>query len=474
MPHFMAVLDHDGVLRVVAELCAVLRRRGLPVAPPEMMDAARAVALLGLDDRGIVREALATTLVKRRAQRPIFDEVFAEFFSPGTATPIDLFERLKREGFTDDELETLRDTLAAAAEGGLLGALLGVGGGGELTRLLRRPDVQRALDGLASPLQVGFFTQRAMEQVGLSRAGNALALLRRTLEGALGPRGAELAEALARELDRARVEIRTHVRRELDRRTIGVTAESKRRRLESTAFTSLTDAEVDEVRRAVRRLAEKLRGKARVRRKHARRGAIDVRRTMRLAWKTNAVPIAPIRKRRRRDRPKLVVLCDVSDSVRLAARFMLELVWALQELFTGTRSFVFVSDFGEVSGLFRREPVGAALAKIFAGEAVSLASNSSYGAVLSKFRRQQLSLVDRRTTVVVIGDGRNNYQPDESWALSDLRRRARALLWINPERRGSWNIGDSAMSKYAPHCTRVIEVACAAELEEAARALVAM
>ncbi|MGZ5969128.1 MAG: VWA domain-containing protein, partial [Polyangiales bacterium] len=85
-----------------------------------------------------------------------------------------------------------------------------------------------------------------------------------------------------------------------------------------------------------------------------------------------------------------------------------------------------------------------------------------------------LSLVDRRTTVVVIGDGRNNYQADEAWVLADLKRRARALLWINPERRGSWSIGDSAMHRYAPSCTRVLEVACAAELEEAARALITL
>src|SRR5262249_282959 len=88
-------LDPDGVLRVVGELCAVLRRRGVPVAPPELSDAARALALLGLDRRDVVREALAATLVKRQAHRPIFDEVFQGFFAPGAATPIDLFERLR-------------------------------------------------------------------------------------------------------------------------------------------------------------------------------------------------------------------------------------------------------------------------------------------------------------------------------------------------------------------------------------------
>ena len=472
-----APLDRDGVLRVVTELCGVLRRRGLPVAPPEVMDAARALSLVGLDDRATVRAALAATLVKKESLRATFDDVFRQFFDPHTATPIDLFDRLRlaeHGGFTDDEIAALKEALAAHANGAMLGALMGAGGGGELTRLLRRPDVARALEGLASPMQIGFFTQRAMEQVGLGKAQSGLAMLRAALRGALGERGDALADALSRELERARDEVRAHVRGELDRRSIGRTADSKRRRLEDTAFTSLSDAEIEEVRTSVRRLAEKLRGKARVRRKRARRGALDLRSTIRLSWRTAGVPVLPIRKRKRRDRPRLIVLCDVSDSVRLAARFMLELVYALQELFSGTRSYVFVSELGDVTDLMKRELVTAALARIFAGEAVSLASNSNYGAVFAQFHRTHLATVDRRSTVVIIGDGRNNYQPDESWVLADLRRRARALLWINPERRGGWAIGDSAMNKYAPHCTRILEVACASELEEAARALVAL
>ncbi len=470
----MPALDPDGMLRVVAELCAVLRRRGLPVAPPEVIDATRALAIVGVDEREAVREALAATLVKRGNDRGVFDAVFDRFFDPTGTAPIDFFDRLRAEGFTEDELNTLREALVSMSEGGTMGALLGVGGAGELTRLLRRPDLLRALEGLTNPMQVGFFTQRAMDGVGLGKVRSAVPLLRATLRGALGDRGDALADRVERELEGTRTEVRDHVRRELERRTIGDREANKQKRLERTPFTSLSDAEVDEVRRSVRRLAEKLRGKARVRRKHAARGAVDIRRTIRFAWKTGGVPVVPIRKRKRRDRPKLIVLCDVSDSVRLAARFMLELVYALQELFSGTRSFVFVSEIGEVTKLFAREQVGNALARVFAGESVSLADNSNYGRMLRLFHEDHLNAVDRRTTIVVIGDGRNNYQADEAWVLEDLRRRARAVLWINPERRGSWTIGDSAMHKYAPACTRVLEVACAAELEEAARTLIAL
>jgi hypothetical protein len=469
-------LDPDALVRVLGELCAVLRRRGLPIAPPEIIDAARALVVCGLDERATVREALATTLVKRIADRTVFDECFDAFFAHDARAAGDLFERLRADGFDEAEIAALREILAADADTGTLSALLGAGGDAELTRLMLRPDVQRALEGLGSQLQIGFYTQRASEIVGLGRAGGAgggLGRLRTALKGALGARGEAMAERLAKELERTRGEVRDFVRREMQRRNPGAQTDAKKRRLERTPFTSLSDVEVEEVRRAVRRLAEKLRGKARVRRRHARRGALDLRRTMRLSWKTGGVPTTPARKLRPRDRPKLVLLCDVSDSVRLAARFMLELVWALQELFADTRSFVFVSQLGEVTKLFRREPVGAALGRVFAGEAVSLADNSNYGAVFARFWDEHQALVDRRTTVVVIGDGRNNYQADEAWALAAMKRRARALLWINPERRGSWGIGDSAMHKYAPECTRVLEVACAAELEEAARALIA-
>lgn len=467
-------LDPLGALRVVAELCSVLRRSGLAVSPAEVIDATRALATVGVDDRATFRAALGSCLVKRERDRATFDAAFERFFDPKQSAPVDLFDRLRASGFSEDELATLREILAAHAGGETLGALAGVGGGGELTRLLRRPDVMRALEGMTSSMQLGFFSMRVGERIGLGRASQDLAGIRLSLRGALGERGDAIADELQRALDATRTEIRDQLRRRVERRDVDARDRRRDKRLLATPFTSLGDDEVEEVRRAVRRLAEKLRGKARVRRRHAKKGPIDLRKTMRASWITQGVPIKPVRRTKRRDRPRLVLICDVSDSVRLAARFMLELVYALQELFDDTRSLVFVSDLGDVTELLRKEPVGVALARIFGGHAVSLTDNSNYGRALALFHRDHLARVDRRTTVVVLGDGRNNYQATEEWVLADVRRRARALLWINPERRGSWAIGDSAMNVYAPACTRVLEVATASELEEAARLLVAM
>jgi uncharacterized protein with von Willebrand factor type A (vWA) domain len=166
-----------------------------------------------------------------------------------------------------------------------------------------------------------------------------------------------------------------------------------------------------------------------------------------------------------------MLLCDVSDSVRSVARFTLELTHAAQELLERTRTFVFVSELGETTHLFQREPLPTALAAAYGGGVVSVVDNSNYGRVLRAFDEGYLRDVDRRTTVVILGDGRTNYHDDAAEVLDRVRQRARALYWLCPESPAQWTSGDSAMGRYAPRCTRVLEVRCARDLEEAARTI---
>jgi uncharacterized protein with von Willebrand factor type A (vWA) domain len=244
-----------------------------------------------------------------------------------------------------------------------------------------------------------------------------------------------------------------------------------RRRADTAAFPTLSDDEIAEVTRAVRRFVERLRGGERVRRRRATRGRIDPHRTLRAAMRTGGVPFAPARRARRRDKPQLLLLCDVSDSVRAASRFMLEFVHAAQELFDKTRSFVFVSELGETTELFDREGPSAALGHAYGGSIVSVHSNSNYGRVFRELEARHLGEIDRRTTVAILGDGRTNFHDDAAEVLDRVRARAGALLWFCPESRSQWASGDSAMMRYAPRCTAVLEVRSARELEEAARTL---
>ena len=461
------------MLRILDELLWALRREGFAVSTAQAIDAARVVALCGFADRGVLRDALGAVVVERRADRERFREAFAAFFAPERAHAGDLWSRLRARGFAEAELSALRELLQAAAErSGATGdapALAGLlGSESELDHLLLAAGIARTLAPMTSALQAGFFAQRVMDQMDLPRAASAVRRLAAALREALGEeRGAALSEALSDELARVRRRVRLHVDRALAERV--AEPEAGARRAEDIPFAGLTEAEREEVRRAVRGLAERLRGAERVRRRRARRGRIDPHRTIRQSLRTGGVPFHPARRRRRRDRPRLIVLCDVSDSVRAASLFMLELVHAAQELFAGTRSFVFVSELGETTRIFAEHPPDAALARIYGGAVVSLAHNSNYGRALSAFEARAGRDVDRRTTVVILGDGRANYLADGVEVVSRLRERARALFWICPEAPGTWGSGDSAMLRYAGAATRVLVARCAKELEIAAR-----
>jgi len=187
--------------------------------------------------------------------------------------------------------------------------------------------------------------------------------------------------------------------------------------------------------------------------------------------RTGGVPFVPAYRRRSRERPRLLILCDISDSVRTAAAFLLEFTYAVHELFERARSFVFVSELGETTQLFAREGVRTAIASAWSGAVIRVGDNSNYGRALRTFEQLHLREVDRRTTVVILGDGRTNYHDAAVEVLDSIRKRARALLWLCPEPRGSWAQGDSAMALYAQRCTAVHEVRCAEDLERAARKL---
>jgi uncharacterized protein with von Willebrand factor type A (vWA) domain len=469
--------DPRALVRVLDELLWSLRRAGFPISTAQAIDVARAVAAVGLAHQGHVRDAVAAVVVQRACDRARFDLELDAFFAPtpgrsrGT-----LWERLADEGFLTGELSILRELLAGlAARGadGLTDLTTWMDRGADLDRLLALAAVARDVDA-DSALELGFRTHRLLGRLGVAGARRTLSRLQSLLRDALGSeRGDALAEALATELGRAEDDVRSHVQGTYAARVAEAERQRGERTLATTPFSSLDESAVEEVRRAVRRFAERLRGGARVRARRALRGRVDPHRTLRKALRTGGVPMDLVRRTRRRDRPKLVLLCDVSDSVRAAAVFLLELTYAAQDLFSRSRSFVFVSELGETTRLFAEEPVRVAIGRAWGGGVVPSGENSNYGRVLRAFEARHLRELDRRTTVVVLGDGRTNYHDPAADVLGRIRDRCRALIWLCPEPRGRWTQGDSAMALYAPRCSAVYEVRCAADLERAARVLVA-
>jgi uncharacterized protein with von Willebrand factor type A (vWA) domain len=322
----------------------------------------------------------------------------------------------------------------------------------QLARLLRQAMLSIDFRGLQSPLQRGFYARRLLHAAG---AGRTEAELQQLLK-ALPENAVELAGKHTSQVLKALEEA---ARRVAEREQKARDPEQKAdQSLMHRSLASLTPDEVQKMRTVVRRLAEKLKARLSRRRKVRRRGKLSVRRTLRKNLSTGGEPYRLVFRARRPERPEIIVLCDVSDSVRNVSRLMLQFVYTLQELYARVRSFVFVSDIGEVTHLFKKTEISAAIDLATAGKVINLAANSNYGHALKLFHSTWLGSITRRTTVIVIGDGRTNYNPPNAWVLGEIKRKSRRLVWLCPEEQNSWGFGDSEMPLYARYCDRVESV----------------
>jgi uncharacterized protein len=186
-----------------------------------------------------------------------------------------------------------------------------------------------------------------------------------------------------------------------------------------------------------------------------RTGRISVPHTLRHNIRYEGVPFDPVLRRRREGRPRVVLLCDVSLSTRNLARFWLHLIYQMQSLFSKVRTFVFVSEMAEVTQLFEEHTMRWAVGEIFSGRIVDSDVNSDFGKAAEQFRNEHLSTVNHRTTVVILGDGRNNGKPPNVEALEEIAQHARQIIWITPEPRWGWSLGSCDMPLYEKVCGRV-------------------
>ncbi|HXN56077.1 MAG TPA: VWA domain-containing protein [Myxococcales bacterium] len=439
------------------DFAQLLRQNGLRVSPLELADAGRAALLIDLSDRVAFRSALRATLVKRGADAPIFDRLFELYFS-GIKDLIEglegsLLDALESEKLNELELEEIARMLADLSQSPLTEALL-QGRTDELARILRQATLSIDFRGLTSPLQRGFYARRILQAAGGGKTEQELGQLLAALRArGLDPGAIELVQRRTNHtlerLEQAARRIAEREQRVRDPEERGETALALR------TLSSLTPQEVERMRAVVMRLAERLKARLSRRRKVRRRGQLSVRRTLRKNLALGGLPATLVFRSRRQERPEVVVLCDVSDSVRNVSRLMLQFVYTLQSLYSRVRSFVFVSDLGEVTHLFKKADVATAVDLATAGKVVNLAANSNYGHAFKLFHSTYLGSVTRRTSVIIIGDGRTNYNPPNVWALQEIKRRCKRLLWLCPEDRASWGFGDSEMLLYERHCHRV-------------------
>ncbi len=453
--------------RRVLEFIGDLRRAEVRISPSEALDALAATAEVGLGDRDTFKTALASTLVKESRDLPTFERLFDLYFLDLQALGAGLEKALGPE---DPQIEDLLDRLIAeeGVELDELTELLLRGRGAELEMAIRGSGRSAGLERLLYALQVGYFSRRVQDGLDWDAIARDLDRLMQALEArGLDPgRLARIRSYLDLRLEALKRMVRQHVERELGRRAHRQGERLVRELLTDKPLFALTADEVAQMKAVVARLARRIKDALALRQRQEERGRIDSRRTMRRSLQYDGIPMEVMLRRRHRERPKLVTVCDVSDSVRNASRFMLQLVWSLQECFARVRSFVLVSEIAEVTQAFDRYPVERAIEWALREAPVDYHCRSDFGYGFSRFCRTELDTLDRRTTVLILGDARNNYNDPQAWTLRLIRERVKGIIWLNPEGQWGWGVGDSVMPLYAASCDVVRECRTIGQLAE--------
>ena len=462
-----------------------LRTAGLPVSLTENLDAMAAIQHIPLDDRDAFKYALGATLVKNASHWRVFETVFEVYFSlrgreyaltdEQAAAMADLDEMLKEQqsqqegeqqgaGGSGDQMtpeqmaemlmralsqnnEAMLKAIARQAVRRYAGMEPGrpVGGTYYLYRTLRNLD----LDGVMDKLM-----QQAREQ-----APEPLTPLEERLEQ----------DEYESRVDRLRKEIEAEIRRRLVAdRGVEAMARTLRKPLpEDVDFMHASREEMASLRKAIYPLTRKLAVRLARKRRHGRKGPLDFRSTVRHSLSTGGVPIEPRFRYPRPSKPEIFVVADISGSVAAFARFTLHLVYAISNQFSKVRAFVFIDGIDEVTRLFEgTEDIGEAVHRVNTeADVIWVDGHSDYGHAFEVFWQRYGKDVGPKTTVLLLGDARNNYHATQSWVVKEMQHRARHVYWLNPEPKSYWDTGDSIIGEYATYCDGVFECRNLRQLE---------
>ena len=414
-----------------------LRAADVRVSPAEAIDASRAVTVTGFSDRTLFKDALCSTLAKSADEVDRFDSVFETFFArdavsipPPSASP-------QGEPSEADMAATESSPLAQAVMQGDSAAVQQ-----SMEEAARRAGVA----DIRLTTQRSRLTRRLLEEMGLEEIERIIANARR-MPGQ---------EGLADRLDEARrnlfVEAQQYVARQHDLYAAGSARELREERLARKQLNA--DGGVDPVdyqlmAALVKKMAKRLAAKYSRRRHVAHKGHLDVRKTLRRSLAYGGVPFDIQFKVKKVDKPSIVAICDVSKSVAAAAQFLLTFLYSLNEVVDRLEAFAFSGRLISVNDILDDHGVEQAIFKVL--QQIGF-QQTDYGRSLQDFSEQHLDKLDRRTTVIILGDGRSNFADPRLDLMKEIHDRSRAVIWLNPEPESYWAQGDSVMHRYARFC----------------------
>jgi uncharacterized protein with von Willebrand factor type A (vWA) domain len=469
------------MLKLLNGFIGELRAAGIPVSLTENLDAMSAVREIPLEDRGAFKAALACTLVKNQAHWKAFDTVFEVYFSMRGAE-----YRIGEDGADDAAREMammLEGQEGQPAEGGglegltpeelaqmLYQALLNADDA--MMKALAKAAVKR-FSGMEPGRPVGgtYYLYRTLRNLDLE------GMLEKLMDASKQQAGGELTELEERlerdeyedRIQKLRQEIEAEIRRRLvaDRGAEAMAKTLRKPLPEDVDFMHATREEMVQLRKAIQPLTRKLAVRLARKRRHKRKGPLDFRRTVRHSLSYGGVPAEPVFKNPRPNKPEIMVVADISGSVAAFARFTLQLVYAIQGQFSKVRSFVFIDGIDEVTKYFENcEDITEAIHKVNTeADVIWVDGHSDYGHAFEVFWSKWGKEITPKTTVLLLGDARNNYHASQAWVVKEIAKRARHVYWLNPEPRSYWDTGDSILTEYATHTDGAYECRNLRQLE---------
>lgn len=484
--------------QLLTNFIRALRNADIRVSTAETLDAFSTIQLIGYGDRQLLKDSLALVLPKTLDEKAAFDTCFDQFFSFRARSELPP----PSTGESDPTLSTDADvaTVAGNGEAGGHGDSQGKGGTarpsgdnqalaqvvgddtdalahGEMSapesalgQLLMRAnsmEINIAINAAGQQVKVheiemftqkGVYTRRMLDAMGIAGLQQEIF----TLADSASIPDRRLAQDLNHRRDWLRERVRDYVEHQF---LLHADVNGRRLReslLRDVRLSSIEQRHHRQLQEIVQRMARKLIAAYSRRRKIVRRGQLHVPRTLRRNMKYDDAIFDLHWKAVKADRPKVFAICDVSGSVADYARFMLMFIYSLEEVLPKVRTFAFSSELGEVSELFKRNSVDDAIALALRQYG---SGSTDYGQALADFHNVCLKDIDRRTTIIILGDARNNYGDSRTDVLKGVYERARRVIWLNPEARSLWNTGDSEMRHYSPYCHQVDECGTLAQLE---------
>lgn len=432
--------------RTLTDFIRALRSVEVAVSPAEAIDAAGALALVGYGDKAAMKAALRPVLAKSVNEDGAFDRLFDLYFSRRKSEAREAAG--EQDGDEDGEGEAPEDFFELSQSGDEAA----------IEAALERAGRAAGVQDIRFSTQTAYYAQKMLKEMGVEEMEARLLerLQARTTE----------AEAEANAMIEARRELmaraRGHVEQQFAVFGAGATQQFREDYLAKKPINALDRSDFQRMRPLIEKIAKRLAAKHSRRRRQRNVGQLDVRRTLRANAGLGGVPFELFWKQKKRDKAKIVCLCDVSGSVARYVRFLLLLLHSLDEVVPEIRSFAFSGQLGEVTDDLDADHFESVMEHIVRRYGMQ---STDYGASLSDFTVKYRGAVDRRTSLIILGDGRSNHGDPRVDLFRDLASRAKRTIWLSPEPQSLWGSGDSELPRYRPHCNAMAHVATLADLE---------